>query len=160
MPSLRNNSRRRFTVFFSARFPIFLIPGNGGLQRSIRAVYWWAYDHIYTCYPRLTNCYHRHKLEYIFSDSKSIIYLFVLTPSVYPPYLLSYQHCSLINRLTFTLSWNSIDIIVCILYVLSNLIEKKEKNALSFGNVLSLHFAIRFTVLHSLKYWNQVVLSS
>ena len=47
----------------------------------------------------------------IFLVTLSIIYLFVLTPSVYPPYLLSYQHCSLINRLTFTLSWKSIDIV-------------------------------------------------
>ena len=47
----------------------------------------------------------------IFLVTPSIIYLFVLTPSVYPPYLLSYQHCSLINRLTFTLSWKSIDIV-------------------------------------------------
>ena len=85
-------------------------PFIGGLM--IISTHYYYYDHIYTCYPRLTNCHYRHKLEYIFSDSKSIIYLFVLTPSVYPPYLLSYQHCSLINRLTFTLSWNSIDIIV------------------------------------------------
>ena len=52
----------------------------------------------------------------IFLVTPSIIYLFVLTPSVYPPYLLSYQHCSLINRLTFTLSWKSIDL-VCTLKI-------------------------------------------
>ena len=63
-----------------ARFSIFLIPGNGGLWLSIRAIYWWAYDHIYTCYPRLTNCHHRHKLEYIFSDSE--YHLFVCSDTI------------------------------------------------------------------------------